>query len=267
MANIIDGDMPIPVPEGEEPPAVAAAPSPSRPEPASSRRKNKPRPEPDHRRRLTVVSGVCAALAVAGIGVGAWQASIAQGYIDAYERDLVEVASSASDVAAGSVIEPGSVQTVEVPRSLLPSDYVAADDAASLEGHRAIANLTAGTPISASCVQATPAAGTITAAVSEGKVAYMIALDGASSMSPLLKVGDEVDIITGGDGQDSRVFAEGIRILALDGSLSQQASSEGSGYSTVTLELTEAQATELHTISDVSGGAVKLVAPPAAELE
>ena len=94
----------------------------------------------------------------------------------------------------------------------------------------------------------------------------MVALDGSASMSPLLHVGDVVDILTGSDGTETDYVAEKVKILALDATMSDSSEASG-GYSTVTLELTSEQAKELYTITNVSGGSIKLVAPAAVDDE
>lgn len=262
MANIIDDT-------GVE--HEAGAPAPVPPKVKTKRLKQdrigrKQPPVVDQRRRLTVVSGVCAALAVAGLGLGAWQTATARQYAETYESNLVEVVSTQADVAAGDVIETSNLVTVKVPKNLAPADAVKADESGLIAGHRACANITAGNAISASTVQASAVASTITHAPDSDKVAYMVALDGSASMSPLLHVGDVVDILTGSDGNETDFVAEKVKILALDAAMSNSSEASG-GYSTVTLELTSEQAKELYTITNVSGGSIKLVAPAAVDDE
>lgn len=260
MANIIDDT-------GAEHEAGAPAPVPHKVKTKRLKQDKIGRKQPpvvDQRRRLTVVSGVCAALAVAGLGLGAWQTATARQYAETYESNLVEVVSTQADVAAGDVIEASNLVTVKVPKSLAPADAVKADESGLIAGHRACANITAGNAISASTVQASAVASTITHAPDSDKVAYMVALDGSASMSPLLHVGDVVDILTGSDGNETDFVAEKVKILALDAAMSNSSEASG-GYSTVTLELTSEQAKELYTITNVSGGSIKLVAPAAAD--
>lgn len=262
MANIIDDT-------GAEYEAGAPAPVPHKVKTKRLKQDKIGRKQPpvvDQRRRLTVVSGVCAALAVAGLGLGAWQTATARQYAETYESNLVEVVSTQADVAAGDMIEASNLVTVKVPKSLAPADAVKADEGGLIAGHRACANITAGNAISASTVQASAVASTITHAPDSDKVAYMVALDGSASMSPLLHVGDVVDILTGSDGNETDFVAEKVKILALDAAMSNSSEASG-GYSTVTLELTSEQAKELYTITNVSGGSIKLVAPAAVDDE
>ena len=216
----------------------------------------------DQRKRLTIVSGVCAALAVGGLGLGAYQTAQARYYIDNYESNLVELVCVQSNVKAGDAIDSANLTVTKVPKQFAPADGCTASQASQIVGHRAVTNLTAGNPISLSCIQASPIASNITKAPDEGKIAYMVSLDATSSMSPLLHVGDKVNVLTGTQGSGSSVFAEGVKILALDSNMSSASQSEQNGYSTVTLELTEAQASDLYTLTNINGGSIKLIAPP-----
>ena len=93
--------------------------------------------------------------------------------------------------------------------------------------------------------------------MTEGRVAYTVALDSSTGLSPLLAVGDKVDVLASvNDGQvvTTERIADSIRVLALDGNLS---GTKSDGYSNVTIEVTEDQALAL---SSASG--IRLVALP-----
>ena len=116
---------------------------------------------------------------------------------------------------------------------------------------------TSGTAVSLSSVSGSKKPASIATAVTEGHVAYTVALDSSTGLSPLLSVGDKVDVLASvNDGQvvTTERLADSIRVLALDGNLS---GTKSDGYSNVTIEVTEDQALAL---SSASG--IRLVALP-----
>lgn len=259
MANLIDHDGSV---LRREPKAGPQAPLPvetKAEEPKGTRKGGGPRREAsvaDHRRRLCVTCGLLGALAVGGLGIGAWQTAQARSTIDAYEGQLVEVVAVQTDVAAGSLISDANLVTVQVPKRYVPGDACTSKEEVS--GKVAVTNLTREQPISLSSVQGSASPATIVGAPESGKVAYMLGISGAQAMSPLLHVGDRVDVLVGSSDTQGATVASDVRVIALDGRLSGGTSD---GYSTVTLELTDAQAESIFQLTDVEGVAVHLAVP------
>lgn len=231
-----------------EAPKQTVAPEPARPAEAA-----KP---VDQRRRLSIVCGALAAVTVASLGVGAWQMSQASQIRDYYESDLVQVVVATDDVACGEYIEAADVEVASVPSRFAPAD--AADSVEDVVGLRANSNITSGNAISLSTLQASDSPATLAGAPAEGMVAYMVSLSEASGLSPLLHVGDTVQVILGADGVDGEVVAEGVRVIALDNALT----GGSDDYTNVTLELTEEQATMLYNYVDLGSGSIHLALNP-----
>ena len=111
-----------------------------------------------------------------------------------------------------------------------------------MAGRQTVTQQTSGTAVSLSSVSGSKKPASITTAVTEGHVAYTVALDSSTGLSPLLSVGDEVDVLASvSDGQvvTTERVADSIRVIALDGNLS---GSKSDGYSNVTIMVTEDQA-------------------------
>lgn len=214
----------------------------------AERRERREHRKGDPRRRLSILCGLCAAVAVAAVGVGAWQLSSALQIRDMFQGDLVRVAVAKANVEAGEVVEAGDVELALVPSRYVPED--SSDELDDVIGLRANSDLTAGVPIALTTLQASSEPASLATAPEEGKVAYMMSLGTAEAASPLLHVGDRVDVIVGGNGAAASVAVSSARVLALDGAL--EGSSEG--YATVTIELTREQATALYDLVQVAGG-------------
>lgn len=248
-----------------EAPKPAAEPDTRKPAEATRRRPIIGRPDKaakgekkpvDQRRRLSMVCGALAAVAVASLGVGAWQLNQAAQIRDYYESDLVQVVVAREDVAYGEQLGVDDVEVASVPSRFAPDDAASSVD--DVVGLRANANITAGNALSLSTLQASSSPATLASAPEEGKVAYMVTLSPASGISPLLHVGDSVQVILGADGVDGQVVADDVRVLALDDALT----GTSDDYSNVTLELDQEQATMLYNYVDLGSGSVHLALNP-----
>lgn len=218
---------------------------------ATARRQRGPQPggtRNDH--RLAAVAGVAIAVAVATVGFSGWRWTQAQGELTRLEQSTVKVVTVTRDVAPGELIDSADLTIASVPKD-------AAKKVSDVAGRQSVVQQTSGTAVSLSSVSGSKKPASIATAVTEGHVAYTVALDSSTGLSPLLSVGDKVDVLASvNDGQvvTTERLADSIRVLALDGNLS---GTKSDGYSNVTIEVTEDQALAL---SSASG--IRLVALP-----
>lgn len=223
---------------------------------ATARRQRGPQPggtRNDH--RLAAVAGVAIAVAVATVGFSGWRWTQAQGELTRLEQSTVKVVTVTRDVAPGELIDSADLTIASVPKAFAPKD--AAKKVSDVAGRQSVIQQTSGTAVSLSSVSGSKKPASIATAVTEGHVAYTVALDSSTGLSPLLSVGDKVDVLASvNDGQvvTTERLADSIRVLALDGNLS---GTKSDGYSNVTIEVTEDQALAL---SSASG--IRLVALP-----
>lgn len=223
---------------------------------ATARRQRGPQPggtRNDH--RLAAVAGVAIAVAVATVGFSGWRWTQAQGELTRLEQSTVKVVTVTRDVAPGELIDSADLTIASVPKAFAPKD--AAKKVSDVAGRQSVVQQTSGTAVSLSSVSGSKKPASIATAVTEGHVAYTVALDSSTGLSPLLSVGDKVDVLASvSDGQvvTTERLADSIRVLALDGNLS---GTKSDGYSNVTIEVTEDQALAL---SSASG--IRLVALP-----
>lgn len=223
---------------------------------ATARRQRGPQPggtRNDH--RLAAVAGVAIAVAVATVGFSGWRWTQAQGELTRLEQSTVKVVTVTRDVAPGELIDSADLTIASVPKAFAPKD--AAKKVSDVAGRQSVVQQTSGTAVSLSSVSGSKKPASIATAVTEAHVAYTVALDSSTGLSPLLSVGDKVDVLASvNDGQvvTTERLADSIRVLALDGNLS---GTKSDGYSNVTIEVTEDQALAL---SSASG--IRLVALP-----
>lgn len=212
----------------------------------------------DSRRKLTAACGALAGVAALALAVGGWQTSQAAAVRQKLEGDMQHVVVAAKDVAAGTVLTASDLTEADVPSSYVPS--TATSSAADLVGHAVITDLSEGVPVATAQVQASGTPSSLAAAIGEGDVAYMLDVSGAAGLSPMLTVGDKVNILSGSGDAGAAEILSGVKVIALDSALSGKASS----YSTVTLDLTTEQAETLFAATEAGGGSYHLTLSPAA---
>lgn len=215
----------------------------------------------DSRRKLTAACGALAGVAALALAVGGWQTSQAAAVRQKLEGDMQRVVVAAKDVSAGTVLTASDLTEADVPSSYVPATATAS--AADLVGHAVITDLTEGVPVATAQVQASGTPSSLAAAVGEGDVAYMLDVSGAAGLSPMLSVGDKVNILSGSGDAGSSAILTDVKVIALDSALSGKASS----YSTVTLDLTAEQAETLFAATEAGGGSYHLTLSPAAATE
>lgn len=247
---------PVSAPAPEAGPRSRKAPKPAQPSPYGSGAEESERA----RKRLSVACGLLAGVSALSLGLAGWQGSIASNLTQKYEGDLVSVVVAQKDVAAGQTVSAADVSVQQVPRTYAPSQ--AAADANDVVGHQSIVPLSTGTPVSLSYVQGATG-DTLASALADGHVAYMLDASGAQALSPLIKVGDEVNLMVG-DGASSTTMLDHVKVIALDGSLKNAADGSTSSYSTVTLDVTAEQAAQLFDTIGQAQASWRLVMPTAA---
>jgi len=185
-------------------------------------------------------------------------------------RRMIEVAVPMSDMPQGAIIQSGDLAVRSVPAEFAPADAVTPDNHAEFEGRMLRSPARGGAPLSASAL--VPLHEHFSSLIPQGKVAYTLSVDENNSISGMLVPGDLIDILfvkdKDGDAaaragarvlpllQQVRVLATGTRIgerIAREG----QPEGDAQGFSSVTLELDQAQAKSLVIASQV--GALRVL--------
>ena len=191
-------------------------------------------------RVLTAVAAAAIAVSVgatafAGVRLAESSASIAKD-----ETASVNVVVTTRDVAAGETISESDLETQSVPKAYCPTD--AATKVSDVAGHTSITTQTAGTSISLSSIQASASPAHITSAIEDGHVAIALSLDSSHGLSPLLAVGDRVNVlaaVSDGTTSSTETICDGVTAVARDAALT---GTPEAGYSLVTLDVTPEQA-------------------------
>lgn len=181
------------------------------------------------------------------------------------EANTVNVVVTNRDVAAGETITEADLETQAVPKAYCPTD--AATKVSDVANHTSLTTQTAGTSISLSSLQASSSPAHITSAIEEGHVAIALSLDSSKSLSPLLRVGDRVNVmavVSDGTTSSAETVCANVKIIALDSALS---GSPDAGYSLVTLDVTEDQAAAIVANPNVTLTAIPQTAEGASDAE
>lgn len=209
------------------------------------------------------------ALLAALIAVNYVQTTVAERTQD--NRRMIEVAVPLADMPQGAIVQAGDLAVRSVPAEFAPADAVTPDNHTEFEGRMLRSPARGGAPLSASAL--VPLNEHFSSLIPQGKVAYTLSVDENNSISGMLVPGDLIDILfvkdKDGDAaaaragarvlpllQQVRVLATGTRIgerIAREG----QPDAEAQGFSSVTLELDQAQAKSLVIASQV--GALRVL--------
>ena len=219
------------------------------------------------RRQLSWLCGACAAVAVGSLAFAAVEFTVAQDTVAKTQADMIEIVVPKETIKAGTPITADMLEEAQVPKRYAPSDAADESNKSDLIGKAPVGDLTKGVPISMSTVQGSSNPSSISLALASGHVARTFSLDAAASMSPLLKPGDYVTVTAtfkAGNGSTQQTVAyQNVKVLATDATLqSSDGSSQSAGYSTVTLELTPEQLSELGTADSISLAAQPLSENP-----
>lgn len=219
------------------------------------------------RRQLSWLCGACAAVAVGSLAFAAVEFTVAQDTVAKSQADMVEIVVPKETIKAGTPITADMLEEAQVPKRYVPADAADGSSKSDLIGKAPVGDLSKGVPISMGTVQGSSNPSSISLALASGHVARTFSLDAAASMSPLLKPGDYVTVTATfkfGNGSTQQTVAyQNVKVLATDATLqSSDGSSQSAGYSTVTLELTPEQLSEIGTADSISLAAQPLSENP-----
>lgn len=191
-------------------------------------------------RVLTAVAAAAIAVSVGATAFSGMRLAESSAIIAKNETDSVNVVVTTRDVAAGETISESDLEIQSVPKAYCPTD--AATKVSDVAGRTSITTQTAGTSISLSSIQASASPAHITSAIEDGHVAIALSLDSSHGLSPLLAVGDRVNVlaaVSDGTTSSTETVCGDVRVIALDSALT---GTPEAGYSLVTLDVTPEQA-------------------------
>lgn len=224
------------------------------------------------RRQLSWLCGACAAVAVGSLAFAAVEFTVAQDTVAKTQSNMVEIVVPKDTIKAGTPITADMLEEAQVPKRYVPADAADESSKSDLIGKSPVGDLSKGVPISMGTVQGSSNPSSISLALASGHVARTFSLDAAASMSPLLKPGDYVTVTatfkSGNGATQQTVNYQNVKVLATDATLqSTDGSSQSSGYSTITLELTPEQLSEIGTADSISLAAQPLSENPKDDAE
>lgn len=224
------------------------------------------------RRQLSWLCGACAAVAVGSLAFAAVEFTVAQDTVAKTQSNMVEIVVPKDTIKAGTPITADMLEEAQVPKRYVPADAADESSKSDLIGKSPVGDLSKGVPISMGTVQGSSNPSSISLALASGHVARTFSLDAAASMSPLLKPGDYVTVTatfkSGNGTTQQTVNYQNVKVLATDATLqSTDGSSQSSGYSTITLELTPEQLSEIGTADSISLAAQPLSENPKDDAE
>lgn len=221
------------------------------------------------RNHIYIIVALVMAVLAALIAVNYVQTTVAERTQD--NRRMIDVAVPLADMPQGAIVQPGDLAVRSMPAEFAPADAVTPDNHAEYEGRMLRAAVRGGAPLSASAL--VPLNEHFSSLIPQGKVAYTLSVDENNSISGMLVPGDLIDILfvkdKDGDAAAARAGArvmpllQQVRVLATGTRIGERIAREGQpdgdtqGFSSVTLELDQAQAKSLVIASQV--GALRVL--------
>jgi len=187
-------------------------------------------------------------------GAAIWAA---QGYLQRQTQEIeamhrvptVERIVAGHDLPAGTQLQAALLALRAFPADVVPSDSMAASQAASLLGMVLRAPLRAGDMIVSAHTQPATTTGGFSSRLAQGRRAITLPVDVVNAVSGLLQPGDLIDLYVSFDHQRRRVTApllQGVLVLATGSSTeASEASAAMPGYATITLDVAPEDAVKL----------------------
>lgn len=198
-------------------------------------------------------------VAVASLGFGIASSAAAQAQVETVTGDMHPVVIASKAIAAGTTITADQVSLVEVPATYLVDGALA--DAGALIGKTVCVSVPANTQMSGSLIADLGNTSSASAKIPAGQRAVTVNVTASTGLSSLLRCGDRVEVYASTQSSSLYRIAESVTVLALDGALSGP--SAGTSYSTVTLQVTDAEAEAI--LAAEQGGTISLALIPMAE--
>lgn len=213
---------------------------------------------------------------VISIAIGILAALLTQSYLAAKDREIskeilrirnankmVKCVVLTKTLPAGSPLQQSDLGLMEVPSAGLRSDYVKAEGALSLIGRRIINTVERNKPLYWIDIEGGQPVGGLSREIKNGMRAISINASGAAAVSGMIRPNDHVDLLgtfnfPNEKGEPELVtftILQDVTILAVGKERARSASQGGggSGYGTVTLEVTPREAEMLVFSEQIKG--------------
>ena len=178
-----------------------------------------------------------AAVAFALISITSSQAAVTQA-----TGNTKQVLVASQEIPAGTTISSNMVSAKDIPSAYVSSNSYA--DVGDVVGKTTATAIGANSQISGYMVSASENTSSLAAKIPAGNKAVSVNVSSNNGVSNLLRCGDKVNVYSANSSTDSmRKIADEVLVLALDSTLSGPEAS--TTYSTVTLQVTEAQSEEI----------------------
>lgn len=233
------------------------------PEQAEKTKKPKEVATPEARvRRLSKITGAMVLIALIGASFGIYSQVSMTSLQATYKDNTIATVVSTRDVAAGEVIESTDIEVCGIPAGYHVADAISSPE--DIIGTQALTTISKGTQISPALLAGEQNLTSLSTVIASDKQAVTVATSAEAGLAGLLKQGNTVKVVTSGNtlaGETIlQTLTDSARVVALDGSLTGATTS----YTTVTLEVTAAEA-DLIREAQFSGTVSLILLPALAE--
>lgn len=223
-------------------------------------------------RSLAAISAASAAVAFIAIGYGVWSAASSAAAVEEATSGAERVLVASGDIKAGDVLTSASFEERSIPEQYRCGGAVSASLAASpvseggVVGGRALVDIPSGSQVASSFVSGVGDGGHLASQLGSGKEAVTIGVDAETGVAGHVKPFDAVRVVSAEGASSGASVVETVcaraKVLSV-GSAGSSASSDGSAYSSVTVEATPEEAEAIREAQ--YAGRVSLLLLPAVD--
>lgn len=208
------------------------------------------------RKALVTICAVCVVVAIGSLGLAGYSLVTTNSRLKTLDSETEPVVVATVDMSSGTTITADDVSVTDVPDALVTTGAFTSVD--EVIGQTTASAVAANSIVSSVDVQSTStdSLSALEHSIDSDHVAVMLTFSGSNGLSPLLNVGDVVNVAS---SSGSGVVASKAKVLALDGSFA----SHSGTYSTVTLEVTTDEAPSVTAL----GSSAVLIALPVSDGE
>lgn len=206
----------------------------------SARRKDK-----EQAKRLSAVASAAVAIALVAVGYGSWAVASSRSAVEEATRGAESVLVAAADVKAGDVLSASSFEVKSIPAAFRAQGALSADALsaqAGVIGGRALVDMPAGAQVTASFVTGAESGDHLAAQIAQGKEAVTLSVDAEAGIAGRVRVYDAVRIVSAEGASAGSAYLSTVCERARVVAVGDGGAEAGSGYSSVTVEVSPDEA-------------------------
>lgn len=222
-------------------------------------------------RQLSAIAGASVALALASAGYGAWAASASDAAVKEATSGATATVVVSRDIKAGDAVDVQDLAVRSIPAAYraptaLSPDVLSGANGAVV-GHRALVDIPAGAQLQPSFVSGSVDAGGLSATLRSGMEAVSLSVDSETGLAGRVRPFDTVRVVVAEAASGGEASLTTLSERALVEAVGDEGAATGAAYTSVTVEMTPAEADAIRAAQYAGRVSLALVAQDDAIVE